>query len=335
MPNATLLRDTHVGFLPLSNKLSKAASKTRILRGLRSASLISLGQLADDGCTTTITAPELIVKKDETIILKGKRNYNDGLYDIPIYKSSITPNNYVMPKIHSISQLTTGLTPHESTTPKQLKKHYRKKNPYDAATISDKCMKSLLTATRHRDQKVNVILRKQQKSSDLAEFLHGCACGPVSSTFVTAIQNKHFVTWPGLTPDLIRKHLPPSRATVKSHLHQESQGLQSTKHTNLDNDNYINTIRKNIARLKSKLKKDTNLSSLIKNDIELDAFPPSPSPNVKTHDVCYIIIPSTPKGIGYIDLTGRFPFSSAKGNEYILVAYHFDANAIYVQAIKK
>ena len=57
---------------------------------------------------------------------------------------------------------------------------------------------------------MNVILRKQQKHSDLAEFLHGCCCSPVPSTFIKAITNNHFITWPGLTPDLINKHLPPS-----------------------------------------------------------------------------------------------------------------------------
>ena len=30
----------------------------------------------------------------------------------------------------------------------------------------------------------------------------------------------------------------------------------------------------------------------------------------------------------YMDLIGRFPYCSSRGNEYILVAYHYDANAI-------
>ena len=29
-----------------------------------------------------------------------------------------------------------------------------------------------------------------------------------------------------------------------------------------------------------------------------------------------------------MDLTGRFPFCSSRGNEYILIGYHYDANAI-------
>ena len=38
--------------------------------------------------------------------------------------------------------------------------------------------------------------------------------------------------------------------------------------------------------------------------------------------------------LAYMDLTGRFPYKSSKGNEYVLVAYHYDANAILVQALK-
>ena len=40
------------------------------------------------------------------------------------------------------------------------------------------------------------------------------------------------------------------------------------------------------------------------------------------------------QNMGYIDITGRFPFRSLRGNQYILVAYHVDANAIYGQPMK-
>ena len=35
-----------------------------------------------------------------------------------------------------------------------------------------------------------------------------------------------------------------------------------------------------------------------------------------------------------MDLTGRFPFRSGSGNEYIMVAYHYDANAILATPVK-
>ena len=37
---------------------------------------------------------------------------------------------------------------------------------------------------------------------------------------------------------------------------------------------------------------------------------------------------------GYVDLTGRFPYKSARGNQCIFVAFHVDSNAILVKAIK-
>ena len=48
---------------------------------------------------------------------------------------------------------------------------------------------------------------------------------------------------------------------------------------------------------------------------KMDSFPSSPTPNKKPHQVAYQ------------DLTGRFPVRSSRGNEYILVGYHFDVNS--------
>ena len=67
-------------------------------------------------------------------------------------------------------------------------------------------------------------------------------------------------------------------------------------------------------------------------DIEL--FPPSDSPNLKTNEVIYSIIDSPPTCLSYIDLTGRFPYKSTRENEYILVGYHYDANAILATRLK-
>ena len=89
-----------------------------------------------------------------------------------------------------------------------------------------------------------------------------------------------------------------------------------------------------MARLKNSLKGNATLQSILEKDIQKDAFPSPPSPNLKTNDVIYTLVESSPKGLSYIDLTGRFPFKSAKGNQYILVAFHVDANAILGHAIK-
>ena len=48
---------------------------------------------------------------------------------------------------------------------------------------------------------------------DLAMYYHCAAFPPIPTTFISAINNGIFSTWPGLTAELISKHLPKSLAT--------------------------------------------------------------------------------------------------------------------------
>ena len=64
---------------------------------------------------------------------------------------------------------------------------------------------------------------------ELAQHLHAILLFPVKSTMIAAIKKHHFKSWPGLTPQIISKHLPVQAVTVQGHLHQERQNLQSTK----------------------------------------------------------------------------------------------------------
>ena len=45
---------------------------------------------------------------------------------------------------------------------------------------------------------------------DLAMYYHRVAFPPVPTTFITVINNGNFSTWPGLTAELISKHMPKS-----------------------------------------------------------------------------------------------------------------------------
>ena len=54
---------------------------------------------------------------------------------------------------------------------------------------------------------------------------------------------------------------------------------------------------------------------------------------VKTKATIVILMEHKPTK-GYLDLTGRFPYRSAQGNQYMFVAYHVDSNAILEKAIK-
>ena len=83
--NATSINDNKVGFIPFPADISESAKKTRILKDLKSANLISLSQLAGDGRETNIDDRKLEISKQGKVLLIGIQNFRDCLYDIPIF----------------------------------------------------------------------------------------------------------------------------------------------------------------------------------------------------------------------------------------------------------
>ena len=67
------------------------------------------------------------------------------------------------------------------------------------------------------------------KAKELVTFLHAAAGFPVVDTWVKAIRNEQFATWPGFTSALVYKNLPKSNKTVKGHLKQQQQNVRSTQ----------------------------------------------------------------------------------------------------------
>ena len=251
LPDNSTIHSTAVGLLPLpTDVFSKAARNTAVFNNLQSSSLISLGQLCDNDCVIHLNKHELKVIKNQEVVMRGFRNQQDGLWDIPITRHH--PNFPVL------------LSP-----------------------------------------KLSVIIRKDKTKADLATYLHAACFSPTTDTFLKAIKNNHFITWPGLTQQLIQKHLPPSIDTAKGHIKQEFKGLQSTK------------------------------PSIPPNSLTtIDFFPESDVPNVRTHSVVFATLWIRAPDFASLDLTGRFPYRSSRGNEYMMVAYHYDANAILVEPMK-
>ena len=54
----------------------------------------------------------------------------------------------------------------------------------------------------------------------------------------------------------------------------------------------------------------------------------------KTHDTYVALMPFKTTHKAYGDLTGRFPYVSSRGNQYFLVVYDYDSNAILVEVLK-
>jgi hypothetical protein len=169
LPNNNTMQAQLSGHLPIEN-LPPTATKAHIFKKLQSASLLSVGQLCDSDCTAVFTKTDLkIFDNNKQIIIRGERNFQDGLWDVKLKK----------------------------TQPLQV------------------------------EHTVNAILKIDKRSqSDLAQYLHACAySSPTKSTFLTAIRNGHFTSWPGLTYDLINKHLITPIATSKGHLKQEQKNV--------------------------------------------------------------------------------------------------------------
>jgi hypothetical protein len=135
------------------------------------------------------------------------------------------------------------------------------------------------------------------KQKDLINYLHAACFSPVKSTWITAIKNGNFITWPGLTEHAVEKHLSKSTATTKGHLNQQRQNARTTqiKTTNARNE-----------------ESDTDRG-------------------IKTQ---FVYAATIDAGQIYTDQTGIFPVVSSKGNIYIMILYDYDSNAILAQPIK-
>lgn len=129
--------------------------------------------------------------------------------------------------------------------------------------------------------------------ADRVSWLHAAMGSPAESTLISAIR-KGYVRM-GLTADDLRKHPPRSVATAKGHLDRHRQGLNSTKPSPEGPE---------------------------------DIFPQRACP---TRDVLVSTFTSTDRA--YMDLTGRFPTTSARGVQQVLVMYAFDANYIMLEPI--
>jgi hypothetical protein len=64
---------------------------------------------------------------------------------------------------------------------------------------------------------------------DLMNYLHAACFSPVKSTWITAIKNGNFTSWPGLTEHAVEKHLSKSTTTTKGHLNQQRKNARTTK----------------------------------------------------------------------------------------------------------
>jgi hypothetical protein len=157
----------------------------------------------------------------------------------------------------------------------------------------------------------NGILRTDKPKQELATYLHADLGSPAPSTLLRAIRRGHLTTIPGLTTNLISKHLSKSVATTLGHQDQEAKNLRSTK------------------SIADTLTQPSPPSLLLPSDSDL-----APSLEPKSHQLCAMLFGKQELFKSYSDQTGRFPIPSSCGNHYLFVLYHHDTiNSIHAAAI--
>ena len=82
IPNGTNMMTTQTGLLPLHSSLSQKTQIGSLLKGLNNVSLSLLGQLCNNNCVAVLDKHFLNVYKQGKQILKGSRNWTDGLWDV-------------------------------------------------------------------------------------------------------------------------------------------------------------------------------------------------------------------------------------------------------------
>ena len=132
------------------------------------------------------------------------------------------------------------------------------------------------------------------------KYMHAAAGFPVKETWLDAIDAGNYVTWPGLTTAAARKHFPDSDETQKGHMKKQRQGVRSTR-----------------TKEKPAMHDETT-----NNDN---------SPPRKMRDI-YVKIHNAGETM-HSDQTGRFPATSSRGNQYIMVLVEVDGNYIDAEPV--
>jgi hypothetical protein len=83
MPNGTKIQSSHTCDLLLSD-FPPQAQKAHILPGLVHNSLISVGQLCDNGCSVTFTQEQVKVSRDGKYVMYGSRDPKSRLWRVDL-----------------------------------------------------------------------------------------------------------------------------------------------------------------------------------------------------------------------------------------------------------
>ena len=257
----------------LAHEVRDPARTVDIVPGISTASLISTSKFADANYITIFDEEEVNIydanNTEITVsrgaILKGWRMKDTGLWRVPLVKNV--------------------------------------KNLNTDTVIINKTPSELLSNRPPPKEAINNVYELKSKA-EMVRYYHAAAGFLTKPTWIDAIENNFYASWPGLTADAVRKHYPESEETPKGHMKKQKSGIRSTKKQLIDprEGEEGSSIR---PRQKQR-------------DVMIKVF--------DTNDELAMKI--------YTDQTGRFPTRSSRGNQYIMVLAEVDSDAILVEAMR-
>ena len=189
--------------------------------------------------------------------------------------------------------------------------------------------------TGHEQQdheQVNNVFHTTTKA-ELIKYLHQAAFSPVKATWKKAIENGHFTTWPGLTPEAVEKYLPRhSPATDKGHMSRQKQGIRPTKS------------EKWAAKKLREWRQESSEEAAAWLNSEEAAEDMAPrQEESKMNELFCATLTIDPKscteidprdGTTYMDCTGKFPVRSLEGMVTMFIMYDWSSNSILAEPIE-
>ena len=245
--------------------------------------LLSGSKFADAGYTAVYDKDEVNfydsdkIHINATSILQGYRCPRTGLWWVPLQKITHNINDDTL-----ILDSPCGM---KSRNPRYI-------------VPSTETVRDHLTASTEHDQHTILNVYELPSIEQTIRYLHAAAGFPTKTTWLAAIRQGNFNTWPLVTVSNVHKHFPQSEETQQGHMRSQRQGVRSTKTAP-----HTKPVTPSLA-----------IPSLTEQDVYIKTY--------NTRDTVYS------------DQTGKFPHTSSKGNWYQMILYHTNSNSIWVEPFK-
>ena len=201
--NGELAKATEVAVV--EHNLREPAREMHITPGIKTASLASTGKYADANYATLYTKDAVEVYDMENTkifvskeaVLRGHR-CKDGLYRIPLR----------------------AIDAKALSSPERLE-------DIPKETYNDHTVLVRVPTPKPKETIQSVYELRTQR--EMVRYYHAAAGFPVKTTWVAAIANNQYSSWPGLTVEAVERHFPESLETQKGHMRKQRAGIRSTK----------------------------------------------------------------------------------------------------------